>query len=64
MLRVGMGGHRSLLMGMVWAWVQFKGKIWTLMPIEAHEVCGCCLVRFLCYPIFMDYIYVTKLVLY
>ena len=24
---VGMGGHRSLLMGMVWVWVQFKGKM-------------------------------------
>ena len=24
---VDMGGHRSLLMGMVWVWVQFKGKM-------------------------------------
>ena len=25
-----MGGHRSLPMGMVWVWVQFKGKCWAL----------------------------------
>ena len=26
MLWVGVGGHRSLLMGMVWVWVQIKRK--------------------------------------
>ena len=27
MLWMGMGGHRSLLMGMVWVWVQIRGKM-------------------------------------
>ena len=27
MLWVGMGGHRSLLMGMVWVWVQIRRKM-------------------------------------
>ena len=31
MLWVGMGGHRSLLMGLVWVWVQFEGKCWALL---------------------------------
>ena len=31
MLWVGMGGHRSMLMGMVWVWVQMRGKCWALI---------------------------------
>ena len=27
MLWVGVGGHRSLLMGMVWVWVQIRRKM-------------------------------------
>ena len=30
---VGMGGHRSLLMGVVWAWVQIWRKCWALIGI-------------------------------
>ena len=27
MLLVGVGGHRSLLMGMAWVWVQIRRKM-------------------------------------
>ena len=30
MLWVGMGGHRSILMGVVWVWVQIRKKCWAL----------------------------------
>ena len=33
MLWMGMGGHRSLLMGVVWVWVQIRRQCWTLITI-------------------------------
>jgi TM2 domain-containing membrane protein YozV len=33
MLWVGMGGHMSLLMGMVWVWVQIRRKCWADVDI-------------------------------
>ena len=47
MLWVGVGGHRSLLICMVWVWVQIQRKCWALLlshmklPMElAHYVGG------------------------
>ena len=31
MLWVGMGGHRSMSMGVVWVWVQIRRKCWALL---------------------------------
>jgi hypothetical protein len=52
MLWVGIGGHRSILMGMVWVWYgygyKFKGKYWALIhSIEPPTIDwdgGCTLV--------------------
>ena len=30
----GPGGHRSLLVGVVWVWVQIQRKCWTLLQSE------------------------------
>ena len=40
MLWVGMSGHRSLLMGMVWVWVQLERKMLgsDKLPPQAHGV--------------------------
>ena len=37
MLWVGMGGHRSLLMVMVWVWVQIRRKCWALLTCESPK---------------------------
>ena len=39
---VGMNGHRSLLMGIVWVWVQFKGKCWDLLLMEVRDTLRQC----------------------
>ena len=33
-----MGGHRLLLMGVAWVWVQIRRKCWSLMPSKGHNV--------------------------
>ena len=36
MLWVGMGGHRSLLMDVVWVWVQIRRKCWALVGTQVR----------------------------
>ena len=33
-----MGGHRSLLMGVVWVWVQIHRKCWALVGSAHNKV--------------------------
>ena len=37
MLWVGMGGHRSLLMSVVWVWVQSRRECWSLLDNKFEQ---------------------------
>ena len=45
-----MGGHRSLLMSVVWVWVQIRRKCWALLGIQPSRV----LIKYLCQACYID----------